>query len=71
VFRLHLYSNNKMLSTKTVKELPRLNDTIRINEDAFYKVTEVIWCYDEDDESPDMLPIWGQRVNLRLKRLKV
>lgn len=67
MFKIHGFLGNKKIFDRSVNHLPRLNETIRLDEKTFCKVTEVIWCYDEDLESPEMIPIWGQRVNLRLE----
>ena len=40
--------------------VPRENDIIRLSADAFFTVTKVYWCYDEDH--------FEERVNLELKK---
>lgn len=43
--------------------LPRIGDTVRLSGELCAKVTEVVWCLDEESNE-------GQRVNLRLEPIK-
>ena len=65
MFKVHAFFNNVKVLDRYMKHLPRNGDTIRLlgKMSIYYaKVTEVIWCMDEDDDS-------GQRINLRLEDL--
>lgn len=46
--------------------LPRVGDTMRFHGEKYGKVTEVIWCMDEEET----FKIEGHRVNLRIESLK-
>lgn len=60
MYKVHGYIGNKLIINYTMVHLPRKGDTLRLSEDRFATVTEVIWCLDEKS------PSW-QRVNLRIK----
>ena len=62
-FRIHGFLNGERILNRHIAHLPRNGDTIRIDEDVYVKVTEVVWCLDEDDSG-------GARVNLRLEDLQ-
>lgn len=57
-YKVHLYLDNKMAINRQMAHLPRTGDTVRFAGEKYAKVTEVIWCMDEDERA-------GQRVNVR------
>ena len=59
--KAHIFLDGKLYAQTILNNLPRLGDTIRIDISTYAKVTEVIWCFDEDNTIYD-------RVNLRLKK---
>lgn len=61
-YKVHGYLDRMLLFYWKVEHLPRHGDTVRVGRDRYAKVTEVIWCMDE--EWPD-----GQRVNLRMESI--
>lgn len=63
MYKVHGFLDGKLLFYWKLDHLPRHGDTVRYARDRFAKVTEVIWCVDE--EWPD-----GQRVNLRMEPLQ-
>ena len=60
MYKAHGFVDGEISLNRRIEHLPRLGDTIRLSEDSYGKVTEVIWCFDEDSDE-------GQRVNLRIK----
>lgn len=60
MFCVHVFVDGDINSTPVMNNIPRIGDTIRISNDKYCKVTEVIWCFDEKNDI-------GQRVNLRLE----
>ena len=64
MFKVHAYLMVKPRPKRVIDwrmpHLPHLGDTIRLCGEKYAKVTEVIWCMDEDSSE-------GQRVNLRLE----
>lgn len=61
----HIFLDGQLRSTPCLNHVPRTGDTVRLRDDVFAKVTEVIWCLDEASSSP------FQRVNIRLESEKV
>lgn len=59
MYKVHGYLDNKRVIYWRMEHLPRVGDTMRLTEERYGKVTEVIWCMDEPS-------IEGQRVNLRI-----
>ena len=53
MFKVHGYIDNKRVLDWRMKHLPRIGDSVRF----VGKVTEIIWCMDEDDHE-------GTRVNM-------
>jgi hypothetical protein len=62
-YKVHGFVDNKMIFNVAMEHLPRNGDTIRIKESSYAKITEVVWCFDEDNTG-------GQRVNLRMESEK-
>ena len=61
MFKVHGYlDNDKKIIHQRMEHLPRVGDTMRFAGDKYCKVTEVIWCMDEQTNE-------GQRVNLRIE----
>jgi len=56
----HIFLDGKLYVQTILNNLPRLGDTIRVDDGIYAKVIEVIWCFDEDNTLYD-------RVNLRLE----
>ena len=63
MFKVHGFLNDKMVMKQRMEHLPRNGDTMRLTGERYAKVTEVIWCMDEQDDTPSFE---GQRVNLRM-----
>jgi len=61
-FNVHGYLDNKKIIDWTMAHIPRIGDTMRFSGDRYGKVTEVVWCMDEDTSD-------GQRVNIRIESL--
>ena len=59
MYKVHGYLDSKKVINWRMEHLPRTGDTVRFAGEKYAKVTEVIWCMDE--ESHD-----GQRVNVRM-----
>lgn len=53
----------KLIIDWRMPHLPRIGDTVRLSGERYAKVTEVVWCLDEESNE-------GQRVNLRLEPIK-
>lgn len=60
--RAHLFVDGVLARYLSLQHCPREGETLRLKADLCVKVTEVIWCIDED-------PSGGQRVNLRTEKL--
>ncbi len=63
MFKVHGFLDGKMVMKQRMEHLPRNGDTMRLTGERYAKVTEVIWCMDEQDDTPSFE---GQRVNLRM-----
>lgn len=59
--KMHLFLDDRKVMDWRVGYVPRVGDTVRIAEGCYAKVTEVIWCYDEQHE----------RVNVRTESIEV
>ena len=59
-YKVHGYLDDKKVIDWRMEHLPRNGDTMRFSGERYAKVTEVIWCMDENTSA-------GQRVNLRMK----
>lgn len=48
-FLLHVIheKTGSKLAQPLRRSVPRVGDEIRLNEDSYYRVVRVIWCYDE------------------------
>ena len=68
MYKVHGFLDDKKIIHQRMDHLPRVGDTMRFSGERYGKVTEVIWCMDEQDESP---AFEGQRVNLRIESLKI
>lgn len=53
----------KLVIDWRMPHLPRVGDTVRLSGEQYAKVTEVVWCLDEESNE-------GQRVNLRLEPIR-
>ena len=63
MFKVHGFLDGKRIINWRMEHIPHIGDTIRfrgVTDERFAKVTEVIWCLDEDSQE-------GQRVNIRMK----
>lgn len=50
----------RMLAAPRIIECPRVGDQIRLTEERYYAVTQVVWCLDELSDR-------GQRVNIGVR----
>ncbi len=64
MYKVHGYLGGKRVINWRMQPLPRLGDEVRISDDKYGVVKQVVWCMDEDDKE-------GQRVNLRIEKLNV
>lgn len=58
--KVHGYLDGERVINRRMEHLPRTGDTVRFAGEKYAKVTEVIWCMDEES-------IEGQRVNVRME----
>lgn len=63
MFKVHGYLNNKIVINWRMLHLPRMGDTVRFSPKKYGKVTEIVWCLDEESSE-------GQRVNIRMRSLR-
>ena len=63
MFKVHGYLDDKLVISQRLEHLPRNGDTVRLDEDRYAIVTEVVWCMDEPSHE-------GQRINLRMESEK-
>jgi hypothetical protein len=47
--RLHLFNKFRLRTKMTVSFVPRIGEEIRLAEGEYYRVTYVVWIYDEPD----------------------
>lgn len=59
MFNIHAYLDNKLVLNRQIPHIPNVGDTMRLSDTIYAKVTELIWCMDEDDK-------FGVRVNIRM-----
>jgi len=45
-FLIHVICNGKVFIELVANHIPRIDDEVRI-ENKIYKVTKVVWCFDE------------------------
>lgn len=67
MYKVHGFLDDKMIIRHRMDHLPRVGDTMRFSGERYGKVTEVVWCMDEKDDTP---VFEGQRVNLRIESIK-
>lgn len=60
MFKVHAYLDTEPYLNRRMEHLPRVGDTLRFSGERYLKVTEVVWCLDEESSE-------GTRVNLRLE----
>ena len=65
MFKVHGFLNNERVLDRYIAHLPRNGDTVRLDEDRYVTVTEVIWCLDESRGHGEAM-----RINLRFEALK-
>lgn len=65
MFNVHGFLNNRKVIDWHLPHIPNVGDTVRLNQDTYATVTEVIWCLDEPIDQ-DMK---AQRVNIRMEKL--
>lgn len=58
----HFHLDNKLWTRRRLHAVPRVGDTVRFQDESYGKVSEVVWCLDED--RADGL----QRVNIAIAR---
>lgn len=61
-FLASLSAPAKLVIDWRMPHLPRMGETVRISDEQYATVTEVVWCLDEDTSE-------GQRVNIRLQQI--
>lgn len=66
MFKVHGFLDNKKIIHHRMDHLPRIGDTMRFSGERYGKVTEVVWCMDEKDDTPTFE---GQRINLRIESI--
>ena len=59
MFKVHGFLDNKKVIDWRMEHLPRTGDTVRFSGERYGKVTEIVWCMDEDGGT-------GTRVNMRM-----
>lgn len=67
MYKVHGFLDDKKILHQQMSHLPRVGETMRFSGDRYGKVTEVVWCMDEQD---DTTTFEGQRINLRIKSIK-
>lgn len=60
MYNVHLFIDNKLIAKRRMAHIFNTGDTVRFADEKYGKVTEVIWCLDEDH-------IDGTRVNIRIE----
>lgn len=60
-FSIHMIHKNKFIRYLHTNQVPRVGDTLRTDAKTFWKVTEVVWCFDEPNSQ------W-QRVNINVEK---
>ena len=59
MFKIHAYLDNNLVLNRQIPHIPNVGDTMRLSDTIYAKVTELIWCMDEDDK-------FGVRINIRM-----
>lgn len=59
----HFHANGKLIRGYRGVGVPRVGDEVRMSEEKYFRVTRVVWVYDE----PDAV---GQRVNIALEPIE-
>ena len=67
MYKVHGFLDENKVIRNRMAHIPRVGDTMRFSGERYGKVTEVIWCMDEQDDTP---PFGGQRINLRIETIK-
>ena len=60
--KVHIFLDGNLRSCRIMQHIPQLHDTVRFSPDTYAKVTEVIFCLDEEESV-------GQRVNIRTETI--
>ena len=60
MFKVHGYLDGKRVINWRMEHIPRTGETVRFAPAIYAKVTEIIWCMDEECRE-------GQRVNIRME----
>lgn len=60
MFKVRGFLDNKLVIDWRMANIPRTGDTVRFYGERYAKVTEVIWCLDEESYEE-------QRVNIRME----
>jgi len=60
MFHVHGFLDDKKAIQKRMESIPSIGDTVRFSGERYGKVTEIVWCMDEENEL-------GQRVNIRIE----
>lgn len=64
MYKVHGFLDSTKIIHHRMEHLPRVGDTMRFSGERYGKVTEVIWCMDEETPSFE-----GQRINLRIESI--
>ncbi len=62
MYKVHGFLDNDLVINYRMDHLPRQGDVMRFDAMKYGRVTEVIWCMNEET-------LEGQRVNLRIESL--
>lgn len=60
MFKVHGFLDGKKIIDWRMESIPRVGDTMRFNGEHYGKVTEIVWCMDEESRE-------GQRINIRIE----
>ena len=61
MFKVHGFLDGKRVINWRMEHIPNVGDTVRFAGEKYAKVTEIIWCLDEQSQE-------GQRVNIRIEK---
>lgn len=67
MYKVHGYLDDAKVLHQRMTHLPRIGDTMRFSGERYGTVTEVVWCMDEQNDTPSLE---GQRINLRIETIK-
>lgn len=62
MFKVHGFLDGSKVINWRMEHIPIVGDTMRFYGERYGKVTEVVWCMDEQDRE-------GQRVNIKIESI--